>query len=237
MSRPRLLDLYCGAGGAGMGYHRAGFDVVGVDIRPQKNYPFEFIQADALEYCRAHGHEFDAIHASPPCQAYSECTPLDARAGHPDLIAPTRAALMATGLPYAIENVEGARRRMLNPVLLCGTMFGLNVWRHRYFEMSPATIMSPMACSHGQFPRPVLLTGSAKGRVSGSFTVATMRAAAGLDWMTRDGIDQAIPPAYTEWIGKTLMAAVAIRIVVRFSGTRPATTGQTGQLSNDSGLK
>lgn len=210
MKRPRLLDLYCGAGGAGMGYHRAGFDVVGVDIRPQPRYPFEFIQADALDYCRENGASFDAIHASPPCQAYSEITAAASRGNHPNLIPATRTALTESGRPFVIENVEGARRHLKNPVLLCGTMFGLNVWRHRYFEMRPAVVMSPASCSHGMFPRPVLLTGSAKGRGAGSFTVAAMRAAADLDWMTRDGIDQAIPPAYTEWIGRQLMAARAV---------------------------
>lgn len=109
MSRPRLLDLFCGAGGAAMGYHRAGFDVVGVDIKPQKHYPFEFHQGDALEYVAAHGHEYDVIHASPPCQGYSEETPLEYRGNHPRMIGAVRDALQKIGKPYIIENVDGAR--------------------------------------------------------------------------------------------------------------------------------
>src|SRR3989304_4174740 len=107
--RPVVLDLFCGGGGSSMGYFDAGFRVIGVDIAPQKHYPFTFIQADALEYCAAHGAEFDAIHASPPCQRYSIATPIRHRDNHPDLIAPTRVALQLTGKPFVIENVENAR--------------------------------------------------------------------------------------------------------------------------------
>jgi hypothetical protein len=130
-ARVRLLDLFSGAGGAAVGYARAGFEVVGVDIEPQPNYPFEFHQADALEFCREHGHEFDAIHASPPCQAY---TPLRAVHGkdYPDMLAATREALEATGLPWVIENVPGAP--INSGIFLCGTMFDLRVYRHRWFE-------------------------------------------------------------------------------------------------------
>jgi DNA (cytosine-5)-methyltransferase 1 len=138
--KPRILDLFCGAGGASAGYARAGFDVVGVDLNPQPRYPFEFHQADALTFPL---DGFDAIHASPPCQAYSTM-----RRGlwkdreHPDLIAPIRDRLIGADVPYVIENVEGARRLLVNPVLLCGTMFGLGtkegnqLRRHRYFECS-----------------------------------------------------------------------------------------------------
>jgi DNA (cytosine-5)-methyltransferase 1 len=131
----KLLDTYCGAGGCAVGYHRAGFEVVGVDINPQPRFPFEFHQGDAIEYIREHGHEFDVIHASPPCQRFSEATPMERRDKHPDLIAPTREAMQATGKPYVIENVENARAELANPVKLCGTMFGLPIWRHRYFEI------------------------------------------------------------------------------------------------------
>lgn len=139
--RPRVLDLFCGAGGAAMGYHHAGFDVTGVDIAPQPRYPFAFIQADALEYVGSLSWvelmQYDAIHASPPCQSYSVMSHLPG-VGAPMLIADTRAALAATGLPYVIENVEGARREMRDPVMLCGTMFaGLPVRRHRRFEIEP----------------------------------------------------------------------------------------------------
>src|SRR4051812_9767099 len=114
--RPRLLDLFCGQGGAGEGYARAGFDVVGVDLDPQPRYPHPFEQGDALEYVKANGHQFDVVHASPPCQAYS-ITRHTHHVTHPELIEPTRAALVATGLPYVIENVEGAP--LLDPVTLC----------------------------------------------------------------------------------------------------------------------
>lgn len=136
MSKPILLDTFCKAGGAGMGYHLAGFEVVGVDIEPQKHYPFEFHKADALEFIAQHGHEFDVIHASPPCQFGSEATPMAARANHENLIPATREALKHAGRPYVIENVENVRVWLKNPVMLCGSMFNLPVWRHRYFELS-----------------------------------------------------------------------------------------------------
>ena len=136
MTRPRLLDVYSCAGGASMGYHRAGFDVVGVDIDPQPNYPFEFIQGDALgiladlDFVKS----FDAVHASPPCQAKSTVTPKHSRSSYAELIAPTRDLLIAAGLPYVIENVQGAVKDLRNPVRLCGSSFLLDVRRHRFFE-------------------------------------------------------------------------------------------------------
>ena len=140
--RPRLLDLFCGAGGAGMGYSRAGFEVVGVDIAPQKHYPFEFHQADALEYLAQHGAEFDAIHASPPCQRYSAITHAKrTENNYPDLIPSTREALIKCDRPYVIENVP--RAPLINPLILCGTMFDLHVIRHRLFEMSNSIYFSP----------------------------------------------------------------------------------------------
>jgi DNA (cytosine-5)-methyltransferase 1 len=150
-TRPRLLDLFCCAGGASMGYHLAGFEVAGVDIKPQKRYPFTFIQGDALAYVAAHGHEYDAIHASPPCQAYSVLKHLS-NGTHPDLVDATRDALQDTGKPYVIENVVGAPLRW--PLLLCGSMFGLQtpcgaqLRRHRLFE-SNILLMSPSHCQHG----------------------------------------------------------------------------------------
>lgn len=133
MIRPRLLDLFCGAGGAAMGYHLAGFDVVGCDINPQPNYPFPFHQYDALAAIVEQGHRFDFIHASPPCQSY---TPLNAYNHHeyPDLIAVTRELLVASGKPWIIENVPQAP--LIDPVTLCGPMFGLKLYRHRLFEAS-----------------------------------------------------------------------------------------------------
>jgi hypothetical protein len=129
----RLLDLFCGAGGAGVGYHRAGFEVVGVDIEPQPNFPFEFVQADAMTYPL---DGFDAIHASPPCQAYSLASGYQgkgARAKYPELVGPTRDLLVQTGLPWVIENVPNAPIR--KDLLLCGEMFGLRLHRHRIFEL------------------------------------------------------------------------------------------------------
>jgi len=210
-NRPRLLDTFSGAGGAAMGYHRAGFDVVGVDNRPQKRYPFEFHQADALEFIAQHGHEFDVIAASPPCQAYSVTRSLHSNE-HPDLVAATRDALRATGKPYVIENVPGAP--LTNYVILCGTMFGLQVIRHRWFECEPPILFAPASCNHtGR-------TGQSKGQyhtldksdlitcVGHNFQARSGRIAMGIDWMTRDELAQAIPPAYTEWLGRRILAAL-----------------------------
>src|SRR5215467_701837 len=130
MTRPRLLDLFCGAGGAAMGYHRAGFDVVGVDIKPQPRYPFTFIQADAMTFPL---EGFDAIHASPPCQAYIRSGMYD-KSRHPDLLPPVRCQLERSDVPWVIENVPGAPMRV--DLKLCGCMFGLGVARQRWFETS-----------------------------------------------------------------------------------------------------
>lgn len=218
--KPRLLDLFCGAGGAAMGYHRAGFEIVGVDIKPQPHYPFGFVQENAFEYVAFHGAEFDVIHASPPCQAYSEATPIEHRANHPDLIGPTRAVLLAIGKPFVIENVESARARLVNPILLCGTMFGLPIWRHRYFEIYPPRFWLVPPCCHdrtpidlgGEFVQvPVLCTGGGDGRRQSRKNhrprgrVRDIRLAMGIDWMTQGELTEAIPPAYTEWIGRQLI--------------------------------
>ncbi len=204
MSRPKGLDLFCGAGGASMGYHRAGFEMTGVDNRPQPRYPFRFIHTDALDYVTAHGHEYDAVFASPPCQRYSEATPVAIRATLPDLIGPTRDALQALGVPYVIENVENARRHLINPVMLCGTMFGMSIWRHRYFETHPFWCLAPASCLH--IGRPISLhpgSNARKGR--GDTSVAVARVAMGIDWMSKEEIHEAIPPAYTEFIGRQLL--------------------------------
>ena len=226
MSKPRLLDLFCGAGGAGMGYHRAGFEVVGVDIKPQPHYPFEFVQMDAVEVLRGSvllPWRFDAIHASPPCQQFT-------RAGHlmraqgkssatEELVDLTRWSLTwAWGLPYVIENVPGAPMR--DPVTLCGAMFGLGVdrpegWRplrrHRLFESSVALVQP--ADPHRTFGRPLGVYGSKADDIpSGGQTassVAEAQALLGIDWTPRwDSLKEAIPPAYTEWIGRQLLAAI-----------------------------
>lgn len=210
MSKPRLLDLFCGAGGAAMGYHRAGFEVVGVDINPQKNYPFEFHQADGLTFPL---EGFDAIHASPPCQAYGSAT--RDRSKHPDLYVATQELLESSGLPYAIENVIGAP--YAHGVVLCGSMFGLAVdgeWlqRHRNFETS-LMLMSP-GCRHPRDRRPITVTGNSfvsETREYGHSRQATFSMAQqlfGIDWTTRDELALAIPPAYTEFIGRNLIRAM-----------------------------
>lgn len=205
----KLLDLFSGAGGAAKGYQRAGFYVVGVDIKPQPHYcGDEFVQADALEYVAAYGQEFDVIHASPPCQAYSSTRSLQGNT-HPELIEPVRELLRAMDKPYVIENVPGAP--LINPVTLVGTMFGLRTMRPRLFECS--------------FEVPFMLAPSPDARIAklghkpkeGEFVhvighapdVEYNRKAMGIDWMTRDELSQAIPPAYTEFIGKHLMENIA----------------------------
>lgn len=211
MSRPRLLDAFSGAGGAGRGYQMAGFHVTGVDIKPQPRYAGdEFVQGDALAYIREHGHEFDAIHASPPCQAYS---PLSYRWGendYADLVDATRAALKETGLPYAIENVM--RAPLYQSLVLCGSMFdGLRVIRHRRFECNPPLWFPPFSCSHpkGAVGRRGHLGDREWMTVTGHFSdIEKARAAMGIDWMSQDELAQAIPPAYTEFVGRHLLHAV-----------------------------
>lgn len=201
-----------------MGYHLAGFEVVGVDIEPQKNYPFRFIQADALEFIVAHGAEFDVIHASPPCQAYSQTRNLKTSTkNHPDLVEPTRKVLQATGKPYIIENVPGAP--LINPLMLCGTMFGLRVIRHRLFECSTPLWWPPTLCQHEGLVLPMWWKSQRAARLSGknypyitvvgkSFLMPEARRAMDIDWMVMDELSQAIPPAYTKWIGERLLEAV-----------------------------
>lgn len=229
--RPRLLDLFCGAGGAAMGYHRAGFDVVGVDINPQPHYPFRFIQADALEVLNTGDvtsemavYHFDAIHASPPCQGYSRLRHLPwlKDREYPMLIDPVRAQLEATGLPWVIENVEDAP--MPYYVVLCGIPLGLsNVERHRKFGSNlllwtlphekHSRVLAPGGASLGKRYTGHGVTGVIKevSRRSVAGHVTGWREAAehmGIDWMKRDELTQAIPPAYTEWIGLQLLAAI-----------------------------
>jgi DNA (cytosine-5)-methyltransferase 1 len=214
--KPRLLDLFCGAGGCSVGYARAGFEVLGVDIRPQPHYPYEFRQDDALNWVRSVGmpriaHLFDAIHASPPCQAHTKARKLQGNE-HADLIAPTRELLEQTGLPYVIENVKGAPLR--DPVMVEGQMFdGLNVHRPRLFETNwplevPALIPPPpRQTKMGRPPR----NGEAMQVVGHFSDVPAGREAMGIDWMTQGELAQAIPPAYCELIGAQLMQHVRAR--------------------------
>ncbi len=211
MVRPRLLDLFCGGGGAAKGYHDAGFEVVGVDNRPQPHYPYKMIVADALMYAVAFGRQYDVIHASPPCQAYSQMTP--DKANHKAMIAITRRVLQWIGKPYIIENVAGAKREMINPLMLCGTMFDLKVIRHRYFESDPQIWFSSRSCSHY---RRVVDAGRKPDRdnqyhaVYGHFNdIEFARIAMGMDWGRRKELAQAIPPAYTRWYGEQFMELIS----------------------------
>lgn len=198
----RLLDLFCGAGGAAMGYHRAGFDVVGVDIKPQPHYPFEFHQADAMTYPL---DGIDAIHASPPCQYYSWCTPQKNRQNHPDLIEAVRLNLINSWKPYVIENVAGARKKMVHPIMLCGSMFGLPIQRHRYFETSFQISVLLPCCNHSKVPVYITGTPRRKGHKRCDPPAEVRRKAMGVPWMSIKDMDEAIPPIYTEWIGTQLM--------------------------------
>lgn len=209
----RLLDLFCGAGGAAMGYHRAGFEVVGVDIKPQPNYPFEFHQADALEYPL---DGFDVVHASPPCQRYSQAERLHRnKESHPDMVANTREYIKEK--TYIIENVCGAPLR--NYIQLCGSSFGLRVRRHRLFESN--LLLFGLDCNHKwQNDNPLwsirqryrqINTGVCYvfGHQETGQTVDDWKKAMGIDWMNRAELSQAIPPAYTEYIGKQLINYLA----------------------------
>lgn len=216
--KPRLLDLFCCAGGAGMGYSQAGFEVIGVDIDQQKNYPFNFIKADALALDPTFVASFDAIHASPPCQSYSVLAKRNGNAHEwPRLIEPVRKMLAKSGLPYVIENVVGAP--LNNPILLCGTMFPrLRIIRHRLFEANFFILTPP----HGKHPLVhtfdrrkshygktdewsdfVMVTGG------GNCRVAAARDAMGIDWMNKKEINESIPPAYTKFIGEQLLRQIS----------------------------
>lgn len=210
-TKKKLLDLYCGAGGAGYGYHLAGFEVTGVDIESQKSYPFKFIQADAIEYLREHGHEYDVIHSSPPCHAYSAMT-TGTNAGkkeYVDLVDKTREALKDHKYTI-IENVEGAPLR--NDLKLCGEMFGIRVIRHRIFECSfpvaqPDHIKHRTRVNdwrhgvrHEGYYFPVYGTGGGRG------TVEEWREAMEMPWAAyKKEMAQAIPPAYTKYIGEQMI--------------------------------
>ncbi len=202
----RLLDLFCGAGGAAVGYNRAGFDeIVGVDIKPQPRYPFHFVQADALEFCASFAAGFDAIHASPPCQAYSWAAKRW-NVERVNLVPAARAALASLGKPFIIENVLGAP--LGQAVMLCGTQFGLGVLRHRFFE-SNYVLFSPARCDHlgtvrgGDF---VTVAGHGGDNIKGRGSRAAKQHAMGIDWMNDHELNESIPPAYTEFLGQQLMA-------------------------------
>lgn len=209
--KPKLLDLFSCAGGAAMGYHRAGFEVVGVDKNPQPRYPFEHHVRDAIEFAREHGHKFDAAHASPPCQTFTAYRRRGAGVGdsYENLIPETREVLDSLGIPYVIENVETAKLELIDPTRYCGSSFELDVRRHRLFESNIPLNAQP--CDHGwQTPR----FPSATNRTNLRSTVEvgvwripleTQRKAMGIDWMELRELSEAIPPAYTEHIGRQLI--------------------------------
>lgn len=216
---PRLLDLFCSAGGTTKGYQEAGFYVVGVDHKPQPRYVGdEFYQADALAFLADHGNltEFDAVHASPPCQAYSVTRSLH-DAYYPDLIDAVRARLQALCVSYVIENVVGSP--LENCVTLCGSSFGLGVRRHRRFETN-WTVWNPPRCAHHLQPEPLDVTGGGptkpgRTRTTGGVSrkprnLAEAQKAMGIDWMTRAELNEAIPPAYTAWLGEQLLSALSV---------------------------
>lgn len=213
----KLLDLYCGAGGAAMGYYRAGFtEIVGVDIKPQPRYPFTFIQADALKP-PVDPSRFDAIHASPPCQAYSVLAAMHKARTYDRLIDVTRELLVASGKPFVIENVETSPLSSaptlfgLHGVLLCGTSFGLGargmeLRRHRKFESN--VVLPYLPCRHRLKTIGVYGHGGHTGKHRMAYRAEASEALQ-IDWMNRDEMCQSIPPAYTEWIGKRLLEAIA----------------------------
>lgn len=233
VSRPKLLDTYCCEGGASEGYRRAGFDVFGVDLfedYSQKRYPFPSHKGDAVAFILEHGHEFDAIHASPPCQDASAGTRALRAAGthsYPRLIEVTREALVAVGKPWVIENVKGAELR--DPLMLCGSMFDLaaidtdgmpvRLERHRLFESS-LPLVAPRPDVHDT---DVWVAGSYGGARRDKYEARYVRkggyvpvkkvqqALLGIDWMTERGMYQSLPPAYCEWVGGQLMREVLTR--------------------------
>lgn len=219
MKANRIADLFCGAGGAGMGLHRAGLDVVGFDINPQPHYPFEFHQQDALTVDLS---GFDAVWASPPCQAYIQRNKnLDTK--HPKLIEPTIEYLEVSGKPYIIENVLG--QPLEASLMLCGTMFGLKVLRHRYFRTSFPAPLAPASCSHvgsvstgeyaavyaygGKGPRHVI-DGRRVREASPTSDGPEWDDAMDIDWMNKYELSQAIPPAYSEFIGRQLLQHMGV---------------------------
>ncbi len=223
---PRLLDLYCCAGGASTGYARAGFDVTGVDINPQPRYPHVFIRANALDILadRAFLDEFDVIAASPPCQAYSPLNALPSTKAsheHPDLVGPTRDALTAWGGPFVIENVKAAPLNKATSIVLCGCMFGLRTYRERRFEPGGGLVLT--APIHTRRESHIARTATSRRRerwaagwhvsITGDVGTYVGPEAMGIDWMSGNELSEAIPPAYTRHIGMQLLTHLAASVV------------------------
>jgi DNA (cytosine-5)-methyltransferase 1 len=203
----KLLDLFCGAGGASHGYAMAGFDVTGIDVKHGKRYPYRYIRDDVRNYLNAeYLQQFDIIHASPPCQTHSATKHLRNAQGNStskvDMIEEVRAALIASGKPYIIENVPGAP--LIDPIMLCGSAFGLKVRRHRLFESNLP--LKGTQCDHKTQGRPVGIYGSMRDEIpNGGHTAKTMEQAneaMGIYWMLWGELVEAIPPMYTEYIGQ-----------------------------------
>lgn len=218
MSALRLLDLFCCAGGASAGYAKAGFDVTGVDISPQPRYPFRFIQADAIDVLRDTSFlsGFDAIAASPPCQRYSPLSALPSTKAsheHPDLVAPTREALAAWGGPFVIENVMTAPLDKSKSIVLCGCMFGLRTYRKRRFEAGGGLSLSAPACRKHTAKtatkrRKELWAQGWHVSITGDVGTYVGPEAMGINWMSGTELCEAIPPAYTAYIGSQVMQHV-----------------------------
>lgn len=208
----KLLDLFCGVGGASAGYAAAGFDVTGIDLKHGKRYPYTYIKGDVLDYLQdlEFLRSFDVIHASPPCQTHSITQHLRNAQGKTtskvDLIPQTRAALIASGKPYIIENVPGSP--LINPVQLCGSSFNLKVRRHRLFESNMP--INGTTCNHKAQGRPVGVYGSLNDQIPNggrtAINIAEARQAMSIDWAIWTELVEAIPPVYTDYLGVQIVS-------------------------------